>query len=69
MSLLHLASLIQEYQQDVARYEAFLRQERREEVARKKNKSKLRYSDRMRLMGKPPLEGLQLEVKGAIAHF
>jgi len=39
----------------------FVDEERREEIRRKRNKSGLRHSDRLRLHSKPPLEGLQLE--------
>ncbi len=44
-------------------------EERKEELVRKKNKSRLRHSDRLRLIGKAPLEGLELEVLLEVGFF
>ncbi len=52
----------QAWVEEQSRVEEIIRQERRQELRRKRNKSGLSYSDQMRLVGKAPLEGIALEV-------
>ena len=45
------------------RYEAILREEREQELMRKRNKSRLSFSQREMMHGRPPLAGVHYAVR------